>query len=290
MTYNNNNNSQSYGIDKFEGSFDKEESGVTITLNSSINEIRNLEASGLYTYLLSRPRGWKLNVKHLKDHFQCGKEKMYNALNWLLQEGFITCSQNREKGKFAKPHYRVHLTPKKRVDLNLVDFPKNPVDLADFDNLGRTNTGLSPYPALPDTVSPDTVKQDAYKTKILTNKDLNKKPIVDSSKSTKKVKEYKDDDLFMTFYDIYPNKQKPVVAHKAFCKLNPTKEFVLMLVKDVLSRINNNWKEREKSKIPFPASYLNSREWEGEIYKSNELTKRQSTKYKSWDEIIGDCL
>jgi hypothetical protein len=111
------------------------------------------------------------------------------------------------------------------------------------------------------------------------------KPIVDSSNTTK---DYKQDSLFMEFYKNYPNKQKPVIAHKAFLKHKPDADFVAMLVQDLESRIANNWKGRDKSKIPFPATYLNGREWEGEIHLNQVSTNRPSTKYKSWDEIVGD--
>jgi hypothetical protein len=89
----------------------------------------------------------------------------------------------------------------------------------------------------------------------------NNKTLVDFKKSTS----YRDDELFMQFYTIYPNRQKPEPARKAFYKHKPTKEFVEMLVKDVELRKKNNWFGRDKTKIPHPATYLNAKEWEGEI-------------------------
>lgn len=257
MTTNNNNNSHSYGIDKFEGSFDKEELGVTIIPNKSINEIRNPESLGMYIYLLARPKGWKLNVEHLADHFQCGDDKIYRILNYLLDEKFICKTVIRDKGKFIKHHYRVHLSR------------------------------FSPLPEKPELVQPELANTDTYKTKKLTNKDLINKPSVDSTNTTK---DYKEDLLFMEFYKNYPNKQKPAIAHKAFLKHKPDADFVAMLITDLLGRIEGNWKGRDKSKIPFPATYLNSREWEGEIYQSTDLNKstnRPATKYRTMDEIIG---
>lgn len=120
---------------------------------------------------------------------------------------------------------------------------------------------------------------------------INKKDIktlVDSTNTT----EYTKDDLFMLFYNSYPNKQKPRCAHRAFRKLKPTKEFVSMLCTDVSARVENNWKGRHKNKIPHPATYLNSREWEGEIVKpENQLTTSQTkTKYKTMEEILGNSV
>jgi len=118
------------------------------------------------------------------------------------------------------------------------------------------------------------------------NKDL--KTLVDSSKST----DYTKDDLFMLFYNSYPNKQKPRDAHKAFKKLKPDMELVSMIVEDLRKRINNNWKGRHKNKIPHPSTYLNSREWEGEIVapENNMTSHSGKTKYKTMDEILGNSL
>jgi len=93
------------------------------------------------------------------------------------------------------------------------------------------------------------------------------------NKSLKANKSYKEDDLFMQFYSQYPNKQKPTSAYKAFQKLKPSYEFVAMITADVRKRMENNWKNRHKSKIPHPATYLNSQEWEGEIFPPDNVTQ-----------------
>lgn len=116
-----------------------------------------------------------------------------------------------------------------------------------------------------------------------------KEPIVDSEKSTS----YKDDKLFMRFYSVYPNKQKPEIARKALYKHKPDDVFVDFIVNDVLARMENNWKGRHKNKIPHPATYLNSSEWEGEIVApespNNKIAQyRPKTKYKTMDEILGN--
>lgn len=110
---------------------------------------------------------------------------------------------------------------------------------------------------------------------------IDQKKLVDFKKST----DYKTDQVFMSFYSIYPNKEKPSVARVSFYKLKPTHEFVEMLISDVKKRINGNWKGRDKSKIPHPATYLNQRQWEGEIYQ-NSSNQPNKAKIKTWDEII----
>jgi len=275
-----NNNNNAHGIEKFEGTFDKEEFGVTIIVNQSIASIRNMESLAIYSYLLTRPKSWKLNVKHLATHFQCNKDKIYKGLNHLLDEKLITCTRRKENGQFTTSHYTVHLS-RFSESRNLVDFG---IDQPET----RASTELSPCLEIPDMVIPDMVIPDAYKTKKLKNKESIENLYVDSSKSTEKVS-YKHDALFMYFYNRYPNKQKPQVAYKAFLKLKPDNEFTQMLCIDVTNRINNNWKGRDKSKIPFPATYLNGREWEGEIYENTQPSNNQ-TKIKTWGEITNDLM
>jgi len=82
--------------------------------------------------------------------------------------------------------------------------------------------------------------------------------------------------LFALFYSVYPNKQKPREALKAFRKLKPTPEFVAMLIEDVKRRHTHNWLGRDRSKIPHPSTYLNSHEWEGEIFKSQTRLKAKT--------------
>ena len=280
----NTNTSAECGIEKFEGSFEKEELGVTIIPNSSISDIKNPEALGLYIYLLSRPSGWQLKSKQLCSHFNICKDKLYRLLNFLLSEGYITCVKKRLKGKFSTPIYRVHLH-KSTSPLNPVDFeidqPETPVV-----------TGFEPYPEKPDTVKPDTVNQDAYKTYNIKNINTKSKNTLVDLKSTVVFSgDYRDDLLFMEFYRLYPHKQKPVVARATFYRvarrMNISPAELLNIVKeDLPNRIANNWSNRPKEKIPFPATYLNGREWEGDICPVEIPFRKAATQYKSWDEIV----
>jgi hypothetical protein len=220
------------GIEKYDGSFDQDELGVTQIPTETIRAIRNTNDLALYAFLASCSKDWRLNAKHLATHFDCNKEKIYKSIDSLIAQGFLSRNQSRTKGKFVRYHYRLHL---RRIDLPCLEKP--------------------------DTVKPDTENPDTYKTENLQNKKSIIKPFVDLTSTS-----YKDDELFMQFYSIYPNKQKPEIARKAFYKHKPDQEFVSMLCTDVYKRVENNWKNRHKNKIPFPATYLNGKEWEGEIY------------------------
>jgi hypothetical protein len=142
-------------IEKFEGSFSTEQGGCSIFINSTINFITEGFALGIYTYLMCRPEGWMLNAKQLAAHFGCNKDKIYKSLNFLKDLGLLTSSPIREKGKFLKLHYMVHLHPQNQPESQL-------------------NKEISPRLEKPDVVKPDVEKADAYKTKNIQNKD-NKK-------------------------------------------------------------------------------------------------------------------
>ena len=278
--YKNKNNRDN--IEKFNGKLEQEDSGFSIVLNKSITEIRNMAALAVYTYLLTRPPEWQLNVKQLASHFQCSKDFLYKSLNYLLENGYITRLEVRNKGQFSKSVYRVNIRRNRlenRLENRLVDFE---VDFKIDQRKTRASTEFSPRPVLPDPVPPDTVRTDTYKIKNIINKEsINKRSLVDSANTTKgkKVKSlknkpthecrqkgYKQDSLFMEFYLSYPRKEKPEIARAAFVKHKPTPDFVQMLVADVRARLANNWADRAKDKIPMPATYLNAKEWEGEIY------------------------
>lgn len=125
------------GIEKYEGSFDQDDLGVTQIPTETILAIKNLTLLAVYTFLASRPPTWRLNAKHLATHFDCNKDKIYKALGLLIEMGFLTRTQIKEKGRFVRCHYRLHLRQKVQV-----------------------------LPSLekPDVVKPETENQDTYKT------------------------------------------------------------------------------------------------------------------------------
>lgn len=132
------------GIDKFDGSFDKEESGCTIFINETVNLIKDLDAGGLYMYLLCRPPSWRVNIKHLTTIFKCGKNKVYRLIDLLISLKLLSRTEIREKGKFKEYRYRIHLRP---VSKQIAQSP--------------------PVPQKPEAAKPDTVNEDTYKTNIL---------------------------------------------------------------------------------------------------------------------------
>lgn len=164
-------------IEKFEGIFTKEDSGVSILINSTINLIKNPETLGLYCYLASKPNDWKINARQLMSHFEVGRDKIYKMINNLMELNLLSRTELRTKGKFTEYHYHLYLRP------------------------------FQPCPEKPYTDLPDTVNQDTYKTKKNTkqrnNKNINKTRVRDDEKSatTKKLSgALKQDDYQETYY------------------------------------------------------------------------------------------
>lgn len=228
-------------IEKFSGLLKKEDGGFTTVLNQTIRSIKNLEVLGLYLHLASLPPTWNINAKQLREYFNCGRDKMYQLLNALMELGLLSKEEIRKEGMFAHYCYTLHLKP--------------------------TLVCNSPLPDLPDAVPPDTVNQDTYKRNNIKNiKSKNNISLVDSSNTTSKKRTlYRDDERFMRFYSAYPKKKQPQAAYKAFCRLNLTEEELDSILKDIATkaRFDAQWKNIQY--IPHPATYLNTRDFESDI-------------------------
>ncbi len=111
---------------------------------------------------------------------------------------------------------------------------------------------------------------------IKTNKkDL--KTLVDSSSATnKKQRDYEKDKNFMSFYSVYPRKEKPKDAWKAFKSLKPDQELLLKIIEDVKLRAEKHTQWRDKQFIPLPASYLRADSFMGEILDLEEDKKQKN--------------
>ena len=143
------------------------------------------------------------------------------------------------------------------------------------------NLDYLPQPRCEPTPSPDVdlpqprcglpkVERNKKEIKVTTYVDPSDTTSVDNFDKSKQTKgkvddDYKDNPLFAKFYLSYPNKQKPKEAYKAFLKLNPDKEFVEMLLKDIDKRIAKDVRWKTNQYTPHPATYLKSDYWMGDI-------------------------
>lgn len=293
-------------IEKFDGSFKNEEKGVTIIPNINFDEINDAAALGVYMYLLSRPKEWNLNPTQLGKHFGYGRDKTHKILLYLMENGYLTKTLVKEKGKFAASHYYVHLH--KITNNSLCIQNEDPVteNTVDGNTVDEISVARKPSTANPTTYKTYNITNIIKQTKTKTLVDLKSTemgsslnlkdnlPAQEKSKSKSKSKaasykpsNYYQDELFMRFYNIYPNKQQPRVAYKAFCKYEAAPEFVKMLIEDIKQRMANNWAGRTKDKIPHPSTYLNRAEWEGEIYAGQDNTTSDDEDNTGWKEVQG---
>ena len=94
-----------------------------------------------------------------------------------------------------------------------------------------------------------------------------------------KVSMYKNDTSFMRFYSIYPRKEKPKDAWKAFRNIvgdNP--ELLEQVINDITMRIKEHTQWQEKQYIPYPATYLRSESWDGEIFNNKKENEKEKAK------------
>lgn len=151
-------------IEKFHGTFSKEDGGVTIAMSKTIQAIKDFSTLGLYIYLCSKPHTWAPNVKELMRQGGCGRDKVYRMLNDLIGIGLIGVKTERDQGKYSKTHYTVYLHLPSAT-------PEPCPEDQEMDDL--------PLPE-----NPDTANQHAYKEKKEKNKDLKKeKNIIKKEKS-----------------------------------------------------------------------------------------------------------
>jgi hypothetical protein len=180
-----------------------------------------------------------LSLKRIGERTKVSESQICEALNFFENAGELIRRKRNGKRYFVQPERAI-------VD----DCIKNTPDSGGAESALR-QSGVRPSGGA------------EYNNKKI-NKENNLKPLVDLQST-----DYRENVLFMLWYSMYPNKQKPSIAFKAFCKLKPTPTFVQYLIDDVRNRLENNWSGRPKDKIPHPSTYLNQREWEGDIYPSN---------------------
>ncbi|CAB4148559.1 hypothetical protein UFOVP855_38 [uncultured Caudovirales phage] len=139
-------------IEKFSGSFNKEESGCTIVVNSTIQDIKDINCLAIYSYLVTKPPGWIINAKEVASHFSMSKDRLYKTINKLLELRLLKKESIRDKGRFVSFVYTLFLKP----------FPEN-------------KETVEPFPDSPVPVLPFPENKDAYKTKNIQNKEFIKK-------------------------------------------------------------------------------------------------------------------
>ncbi len=93
------------------------------------HEELSMEALGLLTFLISRPRDWKVNQAHLKKRFGLGRDKFQRIMRELIKAGYVERRQGRseDESTFGTVQYHVFDTPIKDRETLDSQQPENPV-------------------------------------------------------------------------------------------------------------------------------------------------------------------
>jgi DnaD/phage-associated family protein len=101
---------------------------VQLDKNFIGNNTMSLKATGLLTYILSKPDGWQIRMKDVQNRFTDGETSVRSAMNELMKVGYINRYRERgEDGKFGDWVYEVYERPEfnpKRENQVQVDEPK----------------------------------------------------------------------------------------------------------------------------------------------------------------------
>jgi len=84
----------------------KKRRGYTVVPNGILPEGKlSARAWGVYVYLLSRPEGWVIHVRHLQSIFTEGRDAIYTAMKQLREVGLLEMESYREPGQPPKKRY-----------------------------------------------------------------------------------------------------------------------------------------------------------------------------------------
>lgn len=91
----------------------------------------SLKSTGLLTYILSRPDGWKIRMKDIQNKFNDGETSVRSAMKELIQCGYV--NRYRERGEdgtfgdwvydvYERPEFNPDYSPK--IENHVLDSPK----------------------------------------------------------------------------------------------------------------------------------------------------------------------
>lgn len=93
-------------------------------------------------------------------------------------------------------------------------------------------------------------------------------------------------DFFSDFWCAYPKKTAKEQARKAFEKLKVSEDmFKLMTTALEQQKKTEEWNKEGGKYIPYPATWLNGKRWEDEVYAPSHTYEKE---YKDFDEVFGN--
>lgn len=210
----------------------------------------SMKAKGLLTQIYSLPDDWEYSVKGLSTLFSDGRDAVNNALQELIDHGYIIRTQKQNQaGKFDGYEYDIYEQP-------------------------QTQSADKPFTENPLTENPLSDNPNQLNTNILNNKEVNTKEIeniyggdfFDSlpDEPSEKVLDEKEkiELLFDDFWKVYPKKVNKKDAFKAFKSIKNIEQLLPDIIADVEMKKNTNDWQRENGRfIPYPGSYLRGERW-----------------------------
>lgn len=213
--------------------------GFSFTVISSkvVQNLKNYEALGLYTYLLSLPEDWIFNKNTLAARVKIGRDKLNKLLNILCAHNLIDFAQVRtQNGQFA------------HTDLNVKDG-------IDF-KINELENECTPCTEKPLTANQSLVNR-SYKRN---NTKDNKNTKLDSATDVAQLPPLS----FSDFWQDYPTKKNKVRAQRIWKSKN-LDLIAQKIIDDVINRKREEAQWQDKQFIPHPATYLHNELWNDEI-------------------------
>ena len=243
---------QKYKVSKNEGNF-------TTFPNRVLQNLRDIEALGLYCFLLSLPNGWEFHKNHLRKHAKVGINKLNSLLAILEDHALVKTVQIRsEKGRFA--HFDLQVN-----DGTAFVYKEEPEKCA-------------PFTENRDTDNRATVNS-IYKRKSVENKEDTKE--IPNNNSASSEAHAPQADAFNEFWNVYPIKKNKIRAKLIWDRkcLNLCAE---RIINDVCHRLVNDGQWQEMQFIPHASTYLQNDRWHDEL---TPIKKAKSNKGNASDAL-----
>ena len=239
----------------------------TIVPNSTLTDNLSWEAIGVLTYLLSKPKNWKVSVAHLVNHskkcgYPSGRDKIRRILTELVEAGYLMRSDSRnETGKFSGIDYTV--LPKKLDEIHETLPEMAPSDL-------KPPAPDLPAPANPAPANPPLQIKESYKKKKIQIDEQNLPDLFEGLEPEQKLREkHQYPSEFEEFFKTYPKtKGSKWQAFTAWKKLS-------------IKEKQNNFKSLEHYK-----AYLNQQGWQQPMHPSRYLNQKHHLSYQAPEGVL----
>ena len=198
----------------------------------------SMKAKGLLAQILSLPDDWKYSVNGLASLFSDGRDAVNNAINELIEHGYIIRSKSvNEAGLFDGYVYDIYEKPQIEHDkIADIPFTEKPFTEKSFtENSELSNTNIS-------------------NTNILNTKELDIPPIMSPEEM-----------LFEQFWEAYPKcfrKANQKGCRAKFLKIKNLKEIFPDIISSLeMQKRSKQWNEQDGQFIPAPLTWINQERW-----------------------------